>query len=114
MDKSVESMLRQRHIVRGIRLYYEAKTSSYMDREFRRWLEARSISKAQLTKHFIIVSATAKHIGIKPASVLQAVRKGRFGVPLYNYSRYSDPFHYEIWLTKSAVMAYTANRRQKR
>lgn len=53
----------------------------------------------------------AATLNMRQASLLSALRGGKLGRPLYDYSQYSGFDHYVLWVSKTAIRHYQATRR---
>jgi hypothetical protein len=87
--------------------------SYYMSKE-RAWLKSISISRKALDTYFVKVSVAANTLGINHSSVLSALRNGRMGRPLYDYSRCSDVGSYDLWVHRVALARYARTRQRRK
>lgn len=110
--KPTSGSLHERHIVNRCPLYFKPAVARFFsDKHTEEWLANQSISHDQLVKYFAPSRYAAAVLGLRQASLLGLIRKGKLGRPLYDYSQYSGFDHYVLWVSKADIRRHQATRR---
>ncbi len=102
------------HKIKGHPLYFKRGQLYYGDKTVSDWLLKNSVTHAYLTKNYIPSVYAAGLLDVKRATITKAIRDGKLGKPLYDYSQaVSGSEHYIIWVSRVAFHQYAKNRRQR-
>lgn len=109
---SIATKLIERHVTKRCPLYFKpSKSRMFCDRESEEWLTKRSVKREWMMRHYVPSRYAAAALDMRQGSLLSALREGRLGLPLYDYSQYDGFDQYVLWVSKAAIHRHRATRR---